>query len=251
MDMTKVGFKFKLIKTKVLEKAFHSGSDEEVAINRIRKRIKALGKRYEDGNSTCRGYTYHPIPFPEFQDARNHRDASGCESRLDVLQSETQLGAGDRVLDIGANVGFFSFSLVNQGVMVDSVELQSDSFEIGAALSKLYKKDVNYINKPVSLELLNHLGHQYQCVLLLSVVHWIMKQKGKDETLAILQKISSMADTIFFEVPSSENDGLAYHQDFSSIESVRVFVSEAFPGRNAIELMQGKAWGNRVLFKIS
>ena len=248
--ISKIRYRYDWAKTKILRKMLPEKDERRRTIENVRKKIKSLGTRYEDGNSNCRGYTYHPIIFPEFYDVAYHRDASGCDERLQAMLSVVEINEGDRILDVGANVGFFSFSMARKGAIVDSIELHPESFEIGAALARLYDMDVCYINKPISRELLHHLDNNYKCALLLSVVHWIMKQCGREETIEILRDIAQRSETIFFEVPSSPDDGMVVHEDFSSLERVKSFLHETFPDHRATELLIGEKWGNRVLFKI-
>jgi len=250
-EISKARYRYDWAKTKILRKILPKKDDRKRVIESIRRKVKALGSRYEDGNSNCRGYTYHPIVFPEFNNVAYHRDVSGCDERLKAMLSAVEIREGDRVLDVGANVGFFSFSMAKKGAIVDSVELQSESFEIGAALAKLYDMNVSYINKPISRKLLHHLDNSYKCALLLSVVHWVMKQCGREETIELLRDIAQRSEIIFFEVPSTAEDGMVVHEDFTSLKKVKSFLVEALPEHNATELLIGEKWGNRVLFKIS
>jgi hypothetical protein len=217
----------------------------------IREKIRNLGKQYEDGNSNCIGYTYHPIYFDEFSDVSCHRGESACRERLDCIEKEVHIESGDRVLDIGANVGFFAFSFASKGAVVDAIEAQTESFEIGSALAKQNSAHVYYINKPISVRVLDDLDHRYKVALLLSVLHWVMKQEGRLETIKILRAVVSRADTVFLEVPADPSDGMVFHEEFSNLENVRRFLSEALPDHEIKEILQSREWGHRPLFKIS
>jgi hypothetical protein len=217
----------------------------------IRKKIKTLGRQYEDGNSNCIGYTYHPIYFRDLGNVSCHRGESACRERLECIEKEVEVNPGDRVLDVGANVGFFSFALASQGAIVDAIEAQTESFEVGAALSKKYDATVYFVNKPVSVEVLNHLDHHYKISLLLSVLHWVMKQEGKQKTIEILRAVADRSEMIFVEVPSDPSDGMVFHEEFSSLDNVRKFLTEALPDHDIEEILQNREWGNRSLFKIS
>lgn len=249
-SINQVKYRYDWVKTKLLRLAFPAKDESAKLTNSIRKKIKILGTHYEDGNSNCKGYTYHPIPFKEFNDIAYHRDISSCDERFKTISAVANLNSGDRLLDIGANVGFFSFSFAKEGAIVDAIELQSESFEIGAALAKLYSQNVCYINHPISQKLLSHLDNEYKCTLLLSVFHWILKQCGRAEAINILRNIAQRSEIVIFEVPASHEDGMVLHNDFSSLEKVKLFLAEALPDHSVSEILTGKSWGNRVLFKI-
>jgi 2-polyprenyl-3-methyl-5-hydroxy-6-metoxy-1,4-benzoquinol methylase len=81
-------------------------------------RVKELGRTYEDGNSDLLGYTYHPIPFAGFEHVNAHRDE--CDARLRAILDALKVRPGDWILDVGANVGFFAFSLARLGAIVEA-----------------------------------------------------------------------------------------------------------------------------------
>jgi len=235
-------------KTRVFRAIGKQGSEEKELRHRIRDRVRELGRWYEDGNSDLMAHTYHPIPFPEFEHIKCHR--SEVESRLRAILTRLHVTKGDWILDIGANVGFFAFSLERQGAMVEAYELNSATFEIGAALSKLHKANVLYINKALGRESLAYLRPHYKAVLLLSVFHWIVKQEGRDDAAAVLRDLARRADMIFFEVPTSSSDGMFQDELFASPEAIESFLRETLPGVVFDELASNDEWGGRSLLCI-
>jgi hypothetical protein len=220
-------------------------SEEEELRQRVLNRVKELGHWYEDGNSDLVEYTYHPIPFLGYEHVRCHRRE--VELRLEAILTRLSVVKGDWILDIGANVGFFAFSLERLGATVEAYEPNSPSFEIGAALSKLYRANVLYINKPFNRESLQYLRSHYKAILLLSVFHWIVKQEGRDGAAAVLQDLSRRADLIFFEVPTSSSDGMYQHEIFASKEAIETFLRDTLPGVIFLELAYDEEWGGRFL----
>lgn len=234
------------LRTSIYRALHKRGSEGEEMRKRVLARVRELGRQYEDGNSDLMAYTYHPIPFPGFEQVNCHRSEIG--SRLEAILSRLSIDPGDWILDIGANVGFFSFSLERLGAMVEAYEPNSPSFEIGAALSKYHKASVLYINKPFGRETLRYLRPRYRAVLLLSVFHWIVKQEGKEGAAAILQDLARRADLIFFEVPSRPGDGMFDHELFRSKSATEEFLRETLPGVAISELAHDQEWGGRYLF---
>jgi len=169
---------------------------------------------------------------------------------LQAILTRLHVAKGDWILDIGANVGFFAFSLERQGAMVEAYELNSATFEIGAALSKLHKANVLYINKALGRESLPYLRPHYKAILLLSVFHWIVKQEGREGAAAVLRDLARRADLIFFEVPTSTSDGMFQDELFASKEAIESFLGETLPGVTFRELASDDGWGGRFLLCI-
>ena len=215
---------------------------------RVLNRVRELGRTYEDGNSDLLGYTYHPIPFDGFEHLNAHRRE--CEDRLRAILEALTIRSGDWILDVGANVGFFAFSLARRGAIVEAYEPQSASFEIGAALSKLYKSDVLYINRGLSVAGLRYLRPHYRAILLLSAFHWIVKQEGDEAAARVLQDLGRRTDVIFFEVPASSADGMFRHADFVSRQSIEAYLARVLPGFAVVALFEDGAWADRPLYAI-
>ncbi len=235
-------------KTRLFRAIGRHGSEEKELRRRIMDRVRELGRWYEDGNSDLLAHTYHPIPFPEFEHIKCHR--SEVESRLQAILKRFHVAKGDWILDIGANVGFFAFSLERQGAMVEAYELNSATFEIGAALSKLHKTNVLYINKALGRQSLPYLRPHYKAILLLSVFHWIVKQEGREGATAVLRDLARRADMIFFEVPASSLDGMFQDELFASTEAIENFLGETLPGVAFDKLALDDEWGGRSLLCI-
>lgn len=245
----RIRWRISTLRTMMLRRIRPSRSPEEQLRQHILERCRKLGIKYEDGNSDIAGYTYHPIYFSGFEQIKSHR--ANCELRLSAIRKEIDLTIGDWVLDVGANVGFFSFGLEESGAMVEAYETNSLTFEIGAALAKLYQKNVIYINKSLSLKSLHFLRPRYKTVLLLSVFHWIMKQEGESAAIQILHNIAQRAESIFLETPTSPDEAMYRNPNFSSKESVIAFIQKCLPNATICELCTDTAWGNRSIFKIT
>jgi hypothetical protein len=215
---------------------------------RVLARVRELGRTYEDGNSDLLGYTYHPIPFEDFDHLNAHRPE--CDARLQAILGALTIRPGDWVLDVGANVGFFAFSLARLGAIVEAYEPHSASFEIGAALSKLYRSDVLYINRGLSESGLRYLRPRYRAVLLLSVFHWVVKQNGDKAAARVLRDLVDRADVVFFEVPASPVDGMFHNRDFVSRSAIEAYLARVLPGATIEALSEDDAWSARPLYAL-
>ena len=235
-------------KTWLLRKGSRRPSEEAQLRLRILDRVSQLGRWYEDGNSDLVQFTYHPIPFPGFEGVNSHRKK--MYDRLAAIVAEIGPMQGEWILDIGANVGYFSFSLERLGAVVEAYEINSDTFEIGAALSKLHRTNVLYINKAFGTPALAYLRPRYKAVLLLSVFHWIVKQEGIEASARLLQQLAERSDLILFETPCTEAEGMFLHQAFSSQQAVENFLRQILPRARLTTICQDQSWGARNLYRI-
>lgn len=235
-------------KTWWLRKVSNRPSEEEQLRRRILDRVAELGRWYEDGNSDLVEFTYHPILFPGFETVKSHRGEMA--DRLAAITTAIGPTQGEWILDIGANVGYFAFSLERQGAYVEAYESNSDTFEIGAALSKLHRTNVLYLNKSFGTAALAYLRPRYKAVLLLSVFHWIVKQEGITAATTVLSELARRTDQIFFETPCTESEGMFQHEIFGSQLRVEGFLQDALPTSKVSRLTVDQSWGGRNLYKI-
>jgi hypothetical protein len=82
------------LRTRLFRAIGRRGTEEKELRRRIMNRVKELGRWYEDGNSDLMAFTYHPIPFPEFEHIKCHRRE--VESRLQAILTSLFAGASRR-----------------------------------------------------------------------------------------------------------------------------------------------------------
>lgn len=150
------------------------------------------------------GNVYHPIPFPEFAHLKTSTNPD--EVRLKwaaieatVLRMFPQGAAGLRVLDIGANAGFYSYSLAADGATVTAFEPHPRYGPIGKFL--VHEKDlrVDWRDCAFSPELVR--GQSFDATLMLSVFQWMADGGGRmTEAAANLRAVSDMSRCLVFEL---------------------------------------------------
>ena len=88
---------------------------------------------------------YHPLPFYEFGNLTTQVSPDTSYKRLQMILDAADGDVVDkRVLDLGCNLGFYSFSLANRGAKVTSVELRSDYHDISKRIVELYDMNVRF-----------------------------------------------------------------------------------------------------------
>jgi len=148
------------------------------------------------------GHIYHPLPFPEFR----HLQTSSAEESayrkwdwiVNCLRSASAPFEGS-VLDVGANAGFYSFSLAKCGARVDAFEPHEFYAGIGRQIVDATGLHVRWHNKP--LEASDLAGQKYDIALMLSVFQWISQgDKHVQEATDLLRLVASSSRYLFFEM---------------------------------------------------
>ncbi|MAT96900.1 MAG: hypothetical protein CL608_07140 [Anaerolineaceae bacterium] len=148
------------------------------------------------------GTIYHPLPFPEFE----HLDTStkpGSSIRKwnlikDALPASFAFQSG-RVLDIGANAGFYTFNFAQKGAEVDAFEPHEHYASIGQEIAAAAKLPVTWYNKPLEKSDLD--DKEYNVALMLSVFQWMSEGNTfLNEATALLRQMAKCSDILFFEL---------------------------------------------------
>lgn len=150
------------------------------------------------------GNIYHPIPFPEFAHLKTSSGEEQVRAKWEMMQSGLRLAfpsgmAGRKVLDIGANCGFYTFSLAQQGAKITAFEPHARYGPIGQFLSAEKRLPVEWNHAAFSAGAIR--GQHYDVALMLSVFQW-MADGGKNLVAASadLRAISESSDCLIFEL---------------------------------------------------
>lgn len=150
------------------------------------------------------GHLYHPIPFPEFAHLTTSTDPAAVQRKLDhilrTLRSCFPAGIGSlRVLDIGANSGFYAFTLARAGARVTAIEPHPRYAAIGRLLARHYSLPVEWIGKPFAASDLQ--GRSFDVGLMLSVFQWMSRGGAAlPEAAAQLRAVSRSCRCLIFEL---------------------------------------------------
>ena len=103
------------------------------------------------------------------------------------------------MLDIGANAGFYTFSLAADGLSVLAVEPHPRYAKIGRFLAAQKQLPVQWVDRPFDCELIR--GRRFDVALMLSVFQW-MASAGEDldAAAARLQCVSKSCNYLIFEL---------------------------------------------------
>lgn len=149
------------------------------------------------------GHVYHAIPFPEFAHLSSSADAETAQRKLELVTSvvvrRRELGLPcDRLLDIGANAGLFTFSLAAQVESVTAYEPHPRYGPIGEYLAQARVDNVDWHARPFSIE---EIAQSWDVALMLSTFQWITEG---DRLLAqgreLLRALSRQTACLIFEL---------------------------------------------------
>ncbi|MBT5305266.1 MAG: methyltransferase domain-containing protein [Candidatus Scalindua sp.] len=150
------------------------------------------------------GNIYHPIPFQEFTHLKTSSNSNEVYKKWELIKQTLNLLYHNKidnikVLDVGANAGFYTFSLAKAGAKVTSFELHPRYKYIGEFLVKEKQFDIKWNGVKFDPTLINN--QHFDVALMLSVFQW-MADGGKkmEEANKCLKEVSEKSRYLFFEL---------------------------------------------------
>lgn len=168
-------------------------------------KIKDIIKEIEQKPVETKGHIYHPIPFPEFDHLTTSSSKDAVYEKWHIIKSWVDRiyktrSKELRVLDVGSNAGFYTFSLAQDGASVKSFECHERYSYIGKEISKEKNLNVDWVAEAFHSKAIAH-SDKFDIALLLSVFQWMANGDIKNqEALASLKLISDQSDYLFFEL---------------------------------------------------
>jgi SAM-dependent methyltransferase len=150
------------------------------------------------------GATYHPIPFEEFSHLKTSSLRRGVEKKWqDIEQTLDRIFPeglkGKNVLDIGANGGFYTFSLARKGAKITAFEPHPRYGPIGEFLAAEKGMPVRWHAVPFDPSLIG--DERFDVCLMLSVFQWMADGGARlQEAGRLLGDISRRSKYTLFEL---------------------------------------------------
>ncbi len=166
--------------------------------------VQEIIKDLETNPIESGGHVYHPIPFTEFKNLKTSSNKDEVYKKWKLIESNIIKVTSSnfqnlKVLDIGANGGFYTFTLAKKGSKVTAFEPHQRYAPIGKFLVKKKRLNVEWYTEPFEFELIQN--DHFTIALMLSVFQW-MAAGGERMTEACkdLKHISSVCDYMIFEL---------------------------------------------------
>ncbi len=201
------------------------------------------------------GDIYHPIPFEEFSGLKTSSNHKAVEKKWGLIKStlETIYGGeikGKKVLDVGANAGFYSFNFAKMGNAVTSFEIIERYSEIAKAVVKEKDVDVDWFAEPFRADF--SLPHKkYDVALLLSVYQWMAEGGPKqDYANESLRKISEVSDYLVFELGFNKGKSCIKTDKFNHYKELIRLLEENTTYSNFKLIGKTRLWGYYTRFLV-
>lgn len=190
---------------------------------------------------------YHPIPFEEFKDLSISSNEKEVRNKWRIIENTAEeLFGGDmhgrKVLDIGANAGFYTFGFSKKGAAVSSFEPHERYKDLGLKIIEEKKLDIRWENNVVQV---NHpyLKDKYDLALMLSVYQW-MAEGGNALSYAesCLQKISEQSEYLIFELGFNKGKSNLKTTKFNHYRALITMLDEKTMYKNFKLLGKTRLW---------
>lgn len=168
--------------------------------------VMELMQKFENnptGSSTHSNHTgkqgphaYHNLPFIDLQ-IQHHRP---IDERLKYIKP-----IGTHGIDLGCNVGGFTFSLQLQGKQMIGVDNDPPTINVAEEIERLYLTGARFVCQDISEALIADLASKYgkngqfDFALWLSQYHWIVNHFGAEAAKQILQTVGKFCRELYFE----------------------------------------------------
>ncbi len=181
----------------------------------MNKKLEAIAEQLRSNPHEASGSIYHPLPFPEFDDLVTSSNSKSAYRKWDLIRlcfSPTLKPTGYRILDVGANAGFYSFNFAKLGAIVDAYEPHQHYASIGTQIAEAASLPVSWHNKPI--EQTDLLGNKYDVALMLSVFQWMSQgNEHLESATELLRLIASLSKFLFFELGCNSGKSAIHTND--------------------------------------
>lgn len=192
------------------------------------------------------GDLYHPLPFLEFQELSSSSSHRAAEKKWDLIQGTLKhkmFYPDVRVLDVGANAGFYAFSFAQLGSSVVAYEPHAHYARVGEQIAKATELDVSWHQKPIASEDLQ--GETFDVALMLSVFQWMSRGKERlDAACRELETIADVSRVLFFELGCNHGKS-AIHTRTPALLWLWRLLQEHTGGKEISFLGVTTPWGGR------
>ena len=144
---------------------------------------------------------YHPIPLPGFDDLQPKRK---CDDRVKMILDDMD-NESATVLDVGCQIGYFSFMLAEKGYTVSSFDMLKKNIDICLLINKLRHKkpSPDFFIAKLTLESIEQLT-KVDYVICLAVFHHIIYYEGFDIAKKLMCRLrKKISKKMYFEIGQS------------------------------------------------
>ncbi len=146
---------------------------------------------------------YQPVYGKKKEASASIRDS---QDRWDAIEPVLGKGQGS-VLDIGCNLGFFSFKAAESGRSVIGIDHDSFNILYCKAIQSANKVDRTiFVDKNLDLEAMKNLP-RFDVIFNFSVFHHWVKAYGEETAKDMMRVLASKCDALYFETGQPDEVG--------------------------------------------
>jgi SAM-dependent methyltransferase len=168
----------------------------------MNRQLRLIAEEIRNAPREAKSHLYHPLPFLEFQDLSNSSSQAATEKKWDLIEKSlrSRVFYPDlRVLDVGANAGFFAFRFAQRGSKVIAFEPHAHYVDTGERIAEATGLAVDWKQKP--LEVTDLDTETFDVALMLSVFQWMSHGNERlDKACVELEAIAANTRVLFFEL---------------------------------------------------
>lgn len=190
-------------------------------------------------NTWTKATNYQGIPFRGYEKINAHRKdhKKVITAVLKCLKNKNYNINGKSVIDIGSNIGYFAFTLRNQGAgTVYMVERQGHTQNAMKKIIEIEElKNVKIIGKNIDSLEKAELLPKCDIVIYKSVHHWVKKFSNDEIAERIFKEITKNASLVIYEPGCFGNTSVTREDNELSTRAgfeVTTVISHGFKGRD-------------------
>lgn len=146
------------------------------------------------GSNTEEGKFYHKNWFGNEPHQRIDSD-----KRISAILNNYNV-VNKTVLDLGCNIGWFSFAVNKFGAKTTSIDYDTDAIKFAKKMQKEHNiKNIEFLNKEINVKELKKIG-KIDCTFALAILSWIMHQTSREEMEKIIDWMAKNSQVNFIEI---------------------------------------------------
>lgn len=178
-----------------------------------RKFFKYLRSRIKIFNAVNQCY-YHLLltkaqyyqPLYNFSVIQHKKPERICIDRADAIYQEIKAqGSHKRILDIGCNLGYFSFYFAERGHQASGIDTNPKNIKICKLLQKINQATTDFRVAEFSGTFIDQIQPgQYDMCFLFSVAHHLVCAKGMEYTQNLMKQLLEKIPLLFIELATNK-----------------------------------------------
>lgn len=148
-----------------------------------------------------------------------------CVDRAELIfDSLKTFGAGARILDVGCNLGYFSFYFAQRDYLVTGIDSDKHHIAVCNGVKRINKLPVQFLTQEFSIDFIDEIPeHAYDVAFIFSELHHIVYTQGIDYVKTLLEKLLDKIPIVFVELALKDEKTQAPWRVYLPDEAISIF----------------------------